>query len=177
MHPDPFRRPLGLPLAPAIRVGPDQFLLLGVQRDHRCASRTERIDAAVDVLDLVVPVRMRRPLDGLLRRSSSRPARMVVRDSPIARVTIAMPPSPNASASAPAHKRVTRSSITGRTSVALRTARPTPPGRSLEPASNLGPRGMVVVLSDRPPGGGRESKGTEFGLSAGCDTFLRAGRW
>jgi hypothetical protein len=46
-------------------------------------------------------------------RNSSRPARIVVRDNPVARSTVAIPPSPNASASAPAHRRVRRSSMTG----------------------------------------------------------------
>ena len=46
-------------------------------------------------------------------RSSSRPPRIVVRDIPVARSTAAIPPSPYASASAPAHRRFSRSSITG----------------------------------------------------------------
>src|SRR5258708_24657428 len=33
-----------------------------------------------------------------------------------------------------------------------RTARPTPPGRLLEPVSNAGPRGMVVTLSESRKG-------------------------
>jgi len=45
-----------------------------------------------------------------------------------------------------------------------RTARPTSPGRLLEPVSNAGPRGMVVA--PRAPQGGRRR--TEFGLRLGC---------
>ena len=55
-----------------------------------------------------------------------------------------------------------------------RTARPKPPGRSLEPASDRRPRGMVVILSEAYPRGCAESKGTEFGLPAGCDTSQKA---
>jgi hypothetical protein len=31
---------------------------------------------------------------------------------------------------------------------------------------------MIVALSERPPRGGRESKGTEFGLPADCDVIV-----
>jgi len=52
----------------------------------------------------------------------------------------------------------------------LRTARLKPPGRSLEPASDRGPRGMVV-----PPTRHRARTRTEFGLSINCDAFSVGG--
>jgi len=51
---------------------------------------------------------------------------------------------------------------------ARRTARPKPPGRSLDPASNAGARGMVIsadAWSRKAEGGG----GTELGLQADCN--------
>src|SRR5271166_6112412 len=47
-----------LPLLARILVIADQFLLLGVHRDHRLAPPLQRADLAVDVLELGVAVRV-----------------------------------------------------------------------------------------------------------------------
>src|SRR5438132_17512 len=61
----PFRVPGGPPLAPAILEVPDQFLFLGIHRDHRLAPLLEGPDLAVEVRELGVAVGMGRPLFGL----------------------------------------------------------------------------------------------------------------
>src|SRR5215210_2394039 len=57
----------------------------------------------------------------------------------------------------------------------LRTARPKPPGRSLDPASDGGARGMVVPLSLPLPRrkAWRRARGrTEFGLRRDCGAYV-----
>ena len=49
-----------------------------------------------------------------------------------------------------------------------RTARPKPPGRLLEPASNAGPRGMVVTAECRRRASARRAKANRIRLTAGC---------
>jgi hypothetical protein len=57
-----------LPLAaPGLEI-PDQFLLLGVHRDHRLAAALERPSARGDVLELTIAVGVLRPFAGLARR-------------------------------------------------------------------------------------------------------------
>ena len=114
---EPLSRQLGGEFARALRRPPQRRL--GSPR----VTGSTRVSSASTMPGLVSSIRERPPparrtpttsSAATPARSSSRPARMVVRDKPVARSTIAMPPSPSASASAPAHNRVSRSSITGR---------------------------------------------------------------
>ncbi len=56
VHAHLLRVPLGLPLPPAVLEVPDQFLLLGVDRDHRGTRRQGRLRRSVDVRELSVAV-------------------------------------------------------------------------------------------------------------------------
>ena len=49
----------GMPLPPAILERADEFLLLGIHRDHRLAALLKAIDHGVDVLELRIGIRMR----------------------------------------------------------------------------------------------------------------------
>ena len=57
--------PFRLPFLPGIPVVPDQFLLLGVDRDDGPASAQERLALASDVAKLSIPIGMLLPLFGL----------------------------------------------------------------------------------------------------------------
>ena len=59
VHVDLLRLALGLPLAPAILVLTDEFLLLRVHRDHWLAALLQSLDHCIDVLELSVAVRVR----------------------------------------------------------------------------------------------------------------------
>jgi len=54
-----------LPFLPGILVVPDQFLLLGVDRDDRRASAQERLALALDVAKLGIAIGMLLPFFGL----------------------------------------------------------------------------------------------------------------
>lgn len=57
-----------MPLPAAVGIGPDQLLLLGVDRDHRLAGGEAFARQAVDVSELTVTVGMARALVLLGRR-------------------------------------------------------------------------------------------------------------
>ena len=58
MYVDLVGAPLGPIVAPRVLVWADQFLLLGVDRDHRLAGGLKSRDLRVDMLELSVPVEM-----------------------------------------------------------------------------------------------------------------------
>ena len=76
VHADGDRLALGVPLATGVLVVADELLLLRVDGDHGCAPRLERVDPVVEILELIVAVRVRRPLQRLLRRLEAVPARV-----------------------------------------------------------------------------------------------------
>ena len=55
---DFLRQSLGKPLTPVVFVVSDEFLLLGVDGNHRIAARLERLDLVVDVSELGIAIRM-----------------------------------------------------------------------------------------------------------------------
>ena len=57
--------PLRPPLAPLICIGPDQLLLLGVDRDHRAAPGQRAGDGRIDMPELGIAIPMLLPLRGL----------------------------------------------------------------------------------------------------------------
>ena len=65
MHVDRVGTPRDAVIAAAVLVLADQFLLLGVNRNDRLASRLKRCDLAVDVLELPVAVGVAAALFGL----------------------------------------------------------------------------------------------------------------
>ncbi len=63
-HPDRLGLPLGAQLAPAVFEVANQFLLLGINRDHRLPGRLEGGHHGVDVLELGIAVGMTAALAG-----------------------------------------------------------------------------------------------------------------
>ena len=76
VHADRLRRARRLPFPPRILEIADQFLLLRIDGDHRLLLIEERRGGRVDVLELRVPIRMRRALLGFAQRLESVPERM-----------------------------------------------------------------------------------------------------
>jgi hypothetical protein len=64
MHPDRLGLPLGAQLAPAVLEVANEFLLLGINRDHRLPGRLEGGHHGVDVLELGIAVGMAATLTG-----------------------------------------------------------------------------------------------------------------
>ena len=60
--------PLRLPLAPRVLDIPDQLLLLRVDRDHRLSALEKLIRLRIDMFELCVAVRVRRPFGALAHR-------------------------------------------------------------------------------------------------------------
>src|ERR1039457_1851693 len=65
MHANLFRIPFRPPLAPPVFEISHQFLLLGINRDHRLIESDVAPDFAIDVLELSIAVRMRVSFLGL----------------------------------------------------------------------------------------------------------------
>jgi hypothetical protein len=59
VHSDALRKPSRTPLSAQILEVADEFLLLGIDRDHWLTSPLMGLDSAVDVFELGVPVWMR----------------------------------------------------------------------------------------------------------------------
>ena len=60
-----FRLALGLPLPATVLERADEFLFLGIHRDHRLAALLKALDRGVDILELRIAVRMRSAFLGL----------------------------------------------------------------------------------------------------------------
>jgi hypothetical protein len=68
MDADGYRFAARLPFAPVVLKRPDQLFLLGIHRDDEGAASAEDVHSIVDKCKLLVPIRMRRPLQRLLCR-------------------------------------------------------------------------------------------------------------
>ena len=65
MHPHRFGFALRTQFSATVLEVADQFLLLGIHRNDRLPSALEGLHLRIDVLELGVPIRVRRPLAGL----------------------------------------------------------------------------------------------------------------
>jgi hypothetical protein len=65
VHEHFFRLPRGPPLLPSVLEIADQFLLFRIHGDHRASSSQKVVGNRVDVLELRVPIRVRRALGAL----------------------------------------------------------------------------------------------------------------